>query len=174
MRVLWTLILGCVLPSCTTVRHFPVSELRRLDGFDVHDEQRVTTLHPTMVPIVQPGPHGSTTRLVPSTTSSSQLVTPHPYRVVSLDGEPLDFNSDTPLVLESDGKKILHATLRSVHVSDDTFRVTTLKPPVRAREFSLARITRAGFEKGDFGRTALAAVLIPLAIMIPLIVVAAN
>jgi len=105
---IWLALLA-LLPGCYDHLYVPPAELPRLSGYDIHNETQyhVGGRHPY-----------------------NAIATDRPYRVVSTDGKPIDFNSQTELYLHTrDGQRVGGHYL-AVDVDATTFRAQTVAGPL--------------------------------------------
>jgi hypothetical protein len=119
------------LPGCYERLWVPATELPHLDGYDIHNERQV---------------HALGTRY-----SYTFIETDRPYRVVAVDGRPLDFNSQTPLYLHLRDGQTVGGKYLSVNVDDREFRAQTLSESLRV---PLADVTAVEAKRYSPGRTA--------------------
>lgn len=117
----------------------PTSELKQLDGFDVHNERSVTMVTGTAY-----------TRYGAAPIVSNVAVTDRPYRLLTTEGEPVDFTSRTSLTLVSGTGPVAYR-FREVHVSDVLFSaVSMMGDPV---SYDLSSIKQVETEVPSMGKT---------------------
>jgi hypothetical protein len=104
----------------------PAVELKQLDGFDVHDER-------------------------PTTTAPVEGVTPAKrYRLITTDGDPVDFDSTTRLTLVL-GELAGDFRFRHIAVEGDVFNAVTMQGEAISQ--ALSSIARVETDVPSLGRT---------------------
>jgi hypothetical protein len=101
MPIRSTLVTALLVSGCTDTYRIPPAQLQYLNGYDIHSEESV-------------GP-GAT-------------FTPLPYRLISTDGQPVDYNSSTQLRLLGPGAKQLAPSgpFESILIEDNSFKAVPL------------------------------------------------
>ncbi len=126
--------------GCHSVARVPKTELRHLDGFDVHNESMMAI------------PTTHTSRNANGTTSTSHGVAALPtsqHRIVTADGEGVTYTSNVELVLKlrNPNDEMVHR-YRSIQVSDLEFRGVTMEG-ARAVQIPMENIDYAGVRSVD-------------------------
>ncbi len=135
--------------GCYAQYPFPVAELANLDGYAVYKEREelpVTSVY------IGPWPHGPS--YGPPTSGVPRVITDKPYRVVSLEGEKMDFSSETPLTLYLKDGRTLESTYRTIAVKDGRFEGVTMKGSSRV-SVPLTELAAASLRRPDSGSTLL-------------------
>jgi hypothetical protein len=148
--------------GCHNVARVPKTELRHLDGFDVHNESMMAV------------PTTHTSRNANGSTSTSHGVAAIPtsqYRIVTADGEGVTYASNIELVLKlrNPNDELVHR-YRSIQVSDLEFRGVTMEG-ARAVQLPMENIDYAAVRTVDAGKLVLGITLVP--VVLGLIVFAA-
>jgi hypothetical protein len=139
-----------VAGGCYTQVPFPVEEVKNLDGYTVYKEHEETPVPTFYVGGTFPGPvYGPT-----AATGVPRVVTDKPYRVVSLDGDPMDFSSETPLTLHLKDGRALEATYRTISVTDERFEGVTMEGGHRV-SVPLSALSAVTLRRPDSGSTLL-------------------
>ncbi len=101
--------------GCTKTVYIPTRELVHLDGYDIHNERSVD-----MVVGYSTNRYG-TTPIV-----GNVPITDRPYRMLTMEGQPVDFNSRTPLVLRMTDGGLTGGHFEHIDVRDGAFAGRTL------------------------------------------------
>ena len=135
--------------GCYAQYPFPVGELANLDGYAVYKERE--EMPPPSI-YVGPWPPGGT--YGPSSSGVPRVVTDKPYRVVSIEGEPMDFSSETPLTLYLKDGRHLESTYRTIGVKDGRFEGVTMEGGRRV-SVPLSELSAATLKRPDSSSTLL-------------------
>ena len=144
--LLATFLIPLALGACTTTLRIPPSELSHLDGFDAHDEYEVPIATTTYV-------GGGRSPRIP-VTSVSPLIQSR-FRLISEDGTPLTFTSQTMLTLVPKNaavEPIIHR-YRELKVNATELRGVPLEPPLDPIVLPIDEIDHASVRTFDVGAT---------------------
>jgi len=152
-RILERLVAAAVAAGaaagCYAQYPFPVTELKNLDGYEVYKEREEIPVTPVYI---GPWPHGGSYGPTPS--GSPRIITDKPYRVVSLEGEPMDFSSETPLTLYLRDGRRLETSYRTIAVKDGRFEGVTMEGD-RKVSLPLSALSAVSLKRPDSGSTLL-------------------
>jgi hypothetical protein len=133
-------VMGLFGSGCMTRLTIPTRELANLDGYDIHNERSVTVVTGTAM-------YGS--RGMP--TMARVPVTDRPYRLITNEGDAVDFTSRTLLGLVTAGQPEERNRYREVHVTDTTFQGITRNG--QSIEVPLTSIDEASVTTVSIGKT---------------------
>jgi hypothetical protein len=125
------LALSASLTGCYDRLWVHPSELQYLSGFDIHNERSV---------VVQAGRYASTS-----------LMTDRPYRLVTPNGEPIDFNSRTGLKLHLDSGLEIDGPFLSLAIEDGILSARTPDGPLRVPLRSVSGVEVKRYSTGKTG-----------------------
>jgi hypothetical protein len=126
--------------GCMTRLTIPTRELKNLDGYDIHNERSVTVVTGT-------AQHGRSV----TPTMAQVPVTDRPYRLITTEGDAVDFTSKTMLGLVTAGQPEETHRYREVHVTDTTFQGFTREG--QSIEVPLTSIDEASVTTISAGKT---------------------
>ncbi len=154
-----------LLTGCHKRIHIPASELSHLDGYDVYNERSVMVA----VPVNHPGPNGT---LTTGTGQAERQVTDRPYRMVTPEGQVIDFTSNTHLYLISKQNEEQGGRFKNIQVDEQAFRGTLLTG--QAIQLQRTDIERAEVDGIHAGKTlALLGTLVSLPLIVAIVAVSA-
>lgn len=127
--------------SCTSVVRIPKSELKHLNGYDIHKEFPVSLVG------VNTEVNG---RTVP--VAGNRMVSHH--RVIADDGEAITWTSEKKLILyPTNNGEPIEGRYRAIEVDATTFRGTPLEHPTADVEMPLDQVSHAAVKQLSLSKT---------------------